>query len=213
MRYFNLDESLKLYLVTDSTWLHGRTLYKVVEEAIKNGVTCVQLREKELSTEEFYNEALVIKELCGIYRVPFIINDNLEVALKCDADGLHIGQEDGPIGAIRKQWKDKILGVSVQTLKQAKEAENQGADYLGVGAIFNTGTKNDAINVNSDILKEICQNISLPIVAIGGIQMGNLLKLENTGISGIAVVSAILAADDIGKASRDLKNTVEKVVK
>ena len=119
MRYFNLDESLKLYLVTDATWLHGRTLNKVVEEAIKNGVTCVQLREKKLSTEDFYNEAQIIKELCGIYRVPFIINDNLDVALKCDADGLHIGQEDGPIGDIRKKWKDRILGVSVQTLEQS----------------------------------------------------------------------------------------------
>lgn len=213
MKNFNLEEALKLYLVTDSTWLAGRSLCQVVEEAIKNGVTCVQLREKELSLQDFYNEAIIIKELCGIYRVPFIINDNLELALKCDADGLHIGQEDGPIKDIRGQWRDKILGVSVQNLEQAKEAETQGADYLGVGAIFNTLTKDDAVQVSIKELEDICQKISLPIVAIGGIQRENLLKLTHTGISGIAVVSAILGAEDIGKASREIKELTEKVVK
>lgn len=211
--YLSLKQALELYLVTDSTWLNGRPLCEAVEKAIKNGVTCVQLREKELAHQDFYNEAMVIKELCRIYRVPFIINDNLQVALLSSADGLHIGQEDGSIKSIRQQWKNKILGVSVQTLEQAKEAELEGADYLGVGAVFQTGTKNDAIEVSINTLQEICQKISIPIVAIGGIQRENLIKLSNIGISGIAVVSAILAADDIGIATQELKDILKKVVK
>lgn len=213
MRNFNLKEALELYLVTDSTWLYGRTMCEVVEAAIKRGVTCVQLREKDLAPDDFYKEATVIKELCRIYKRPFIINDNLQVALRCDADGLHIGQEDGLIKDIRQEWKDRILGVSVQTLTQAIEAEKDGADYLGVGTMFQTSTKNDAIQVTINTLRDICQRVSIPVVAIGGIQKENMIKLENTGISGIAVVSAVLAAENIGEATLQLKELTEKVVR
>ena len=206
-------KSLLLYAVTDRTWLNGKTLYEQVEKAIKGGVTFVQLREKELDDVAFLKEAFEIKKLCRQYNVPFIINDNVEIARKINADGVHVGQSDMKAGNVRTiLGEDKILGVSAQTVEQALLAEKEGADYLGVGAVFPTGSKMDADDVSYETLKEICSVVSIPVVAIGGIGAGNVLKLENSGISGIAVISAIFSAEDIEKATKNLKELTEKVV-
>lgn len=206
-------KSLLLYAVTDRTWLNGKTLYEQVEKAIKGGVTFVQLREKELDDVAFLKEAFEIKKLCRQYNVPFIINDNVEIARKINADGVHVGQSDMKAGNVRTiLGEDKILGVSAQTVEQALLAEKEGADYLGVGAVFPTGSKMDANDVSYETLKEICSAVSIPVVAIGGIGAGNVLKLENSGISGIAVISAIFSAEDIEKATKNLKELTEEVV-
>ena len=206
-------KSLLLYAVTDRTWLRGKTLYEQVEKAIKGGVTFVQLREKNLDEVSFQSEALEIQELCRKYNIPFIINDNVEIAKKINADGVHVGQSDMKVGNVRAiLGEDKILGVSAQTVEQALIAEKEGADYLGVGAVFPTGSKLDADDVSLDTLKEICSAVNIPVVAIGGIGAGNVLELENSGISGIAVISAIFAAENIESATRNLKELTEKVV-
>jgi thiamine-phosphate pyrophosphorylase len=206
-------KSVLLYAVTDRTWLNGETLYEQVEKAIKGGVTFVQLREKELDDVAFLKEAFEIKKLCRQYNVPFIINDNVEIARKINADGVHVGQSDMKAGNVRTiLGEDKILGVSAQTVEQALLAEKEGADYLGVGAVFPTGSKMDADDVSYETLKEICSAVSIPVVAIGGIGAGNVLKLENSGISGIAVISAIFSAEDIEKATKNLKELTEEVV-
>lgn len=206
-------KSLLLYAVTDRTWLRGKTLYEQVEKAIRGGVTFVQLREKNLDEVSFQSEALEIQELCRKYNIPFIINDNVEIAKKINADGVHVGQSDMKVGNVRAiLGEDKILGVSAQTVEQALIAEKEGADYLGVGAVFPTGSKLDADDVSLDTLKEICSAVNIPVVAIGGIGAGNVLELENSGISGIAVISAIFAAENIESATRNLKELTEKVV-
>ena len=206
-------KSLLLYAVTDRTWLDGETLCEQVEKAIKGGVTFVQLREKELDKESFLNEALEIQKLCRKYNIPFVINDNVEIARTINADGVHVGQSDMKAENVRTiLGEDRILGVSVQTVEQALLAEKEGADYLGVGAVFPTGSKTDAEDVSLEILKEICSAVSIPVVAIGGIGAGNVSKLENSGISGIAVISAIFAADDIESATENLKELTKKVV-
>lgn len=198
-------EMLKLYLVTDRKWLNGRKLTDDLEKAILGGVTTIQLREKNLSNEEFISIAKEVKKVCQNYHIPFIINDNLEVALAINSDGIHIGQNDIPASIVRKQiGPNKILGVSVHNLKEAFQAKIDGADYVGVGAIFSTETKNDATNVTLDSLKKICDNIDLPVVAIGGINLDNISKLKDINIAGIAVVSAIMNADDITAASGQL---------
>ncbi|MBO7208950.1 MAG: thiamine phosphate synthase [Clostridia bacterium] len=206
-------KSLLLYAVTDRGWLKGKTLYQQVEEAIKGGVTFVQLREKNLDEESFMSEGLEIQKLCKKYNIPFVINDNVEIAKKINADGVHVGQSDMKAGNVRAiLGEDKILGVSAQTVEQAILAEKEGADYLGVGAVFPTGSKSDADDVDFDTLKAICDAVSIPVVAIGGISMGNVSKLKDSGISGIAVISAIFAAEDIKSATKDLKELTEKVV-
>ena len=198
-------EMLKLYLVTDRKWLNGRKLTDDLEKAILGGVTTIQLREKNLSNEEVISIAKEVKKVCQKYHIPLIINDNLEVALATNSDGIHIGQNDIPASIVRKQiGPDKILGVSVHNLKEAFQAKIDGADYVGVGAIFSTETKNDATNVTLDSLKKICDNIDLPVVAIGGINLDNISKLKDINIAGIAVVSAIMNADDITAASGQL---------
>ena len=198
-------EMLKLDLVTDRKWLNGRKLTDDLEKAILGGVTTIQLREKNLSNEEFISIAKEVKKVCQNYHIPFIINDNLEVALATNSDGIHIGQNDIPASIVRKQiGPDKILGVSVHNLKEAFQAKIDGADYVGVGAIFSTETKNDATNVTLDSLKKICDNIDLPVVAIGGINLDNISKLKDINIAGIAVVSAIMKANDITAASGQL---------
>ena len=198
-------EMLKLYLVTDRKWLNGRKLTDDLKKAILGGVTTIQLREKNLSNEEFISIAKEVKKVCQNYHIPFIINDNLEVALAINSDGIHIGQNDIPASIVRKQiGPNKILGVSVHNLKEAFQAKIDGADYVGVGAIFSTETKNDATNVTLDSLKKICDNIDLPVVAIGGINLDNISKLKNINIAGIAVVSAIMKANDITAASGQL---------
>ena len=204
---------LVLYAVTDRAWLKDETLYQQVEKAIVGGVTFVQLREKNLDEESFLDEALEIQSLCKKYKIPFVINDNVEIAKKINADGVHVGQSDMEAADVRKiLGDDKILGVSAQTVEQARLAEKMGADYLGVGAVFPTGSKADADDVSFDTLKEICSAVSIPVVAIGGIGEHNVSKLAGSGISGIAVISAIFGAEDIELAAKNLKELTQKVV-
>lgn len=205
--------TLLLYAITDRYWLNGRSLSQVVRESLEGGVTLLQLREKNLDSESFLQEAIEIKELCREYKVPFIVNDNVDVALKMDADGIHVGQSDMEAGDVRKKLgPDKILGVSAQTVEQAIKAEKAGADYLGVGAVFPTGSKDDAIEVPHSVLKEICEAVSIPVVAIGGITKDNIKELAGSGIAGISVISAIYAQPDIKAASEALKVETEKIV-
>ena len=206
-------KDLLLYAVTDRHWLSGRTLYSQVEEALKGGATFIQLREKELDEEHFLEEAKEIKELCRRYQVPFVINDNVEIALAVDADGVHVGQSDMEAGDVRaKLGPDKMIGVSAQTVEQAVMAEQNGADYLGVGAVFPTGSKADALEVSHDTLKAICKAVKIPVIAIGGISKENILELSGSGVCGIAVISAIFAKDDIEEAARELRGLTEKMV-
>lgn len=206
-------KDLLVYAVTDRHWLNGRTLYEVVKESLDGGVTFLQLREKDLDDENFLKEAIELKELCKEYKVPFVINDNVDIAIKMDADGVHVGQSDMEAGDVRaKLGPDKIIGVSAQTVEQAILAEQRGADYLGVGAVFPTGSKDDADDVSHETLKAICEAVSIPVVAIGGITLENTPQLKGSGICGVAVISAIYAKEDIRKASEDLKKVVEEVV-
>ncbi len=191
-------KTMLLYAVTDRAWVGKQTLMEQVEDALKGGATCIQLREKELDDENFLQEAVEMKQLCEKYQVPFIINDNVEIAVKCNADGIHVGQSDMEAGNVREVVGEKmILGVSAQTVEQAVAAEKAGADYLGVGAVFNTTTKLDACEVPHDTLKAICEAVSIPVVAIGGISKANILELSGSGVDGVALVSAIFAAEDI----------------
>ena len=202
---FDVKSVMCLYAVTDRAWTGRQTLNEQVEAAIKGGVTCVQLREKDMSDDEFLKEALEIKEICKKYNVPFIINDNVLVAVKCGADGIHVGQSDMQAQNVRELVGDEmILGVSVQTVEQALEAQNAGADYLGVGAVFRTDTKNDADDVSYDTLKKICNETDIPVVAIGGINKGNIMELKGADVDGVALVSAIFASDDIESECREL---------
>ena len=204
---------LLLYAVTDRSWLGGHTLYQDVEAAIKGGATFIQLREKNLDEEHFLEEAKEIKELCKKYRVPFVINDNVDIALAMDADGVHVGQSDMEAGMVReKLGPDKIIGVSAQTVEQAILAEQKGADYLGVGAVFPTGSKDDAVEVSHDTLKAICEAVHIPVIAIGGISTGNVMELSGSGICGIAVISAIFAKPDIETAARELREQTENML-
>ena len=206
-------KDLLLYAVTDRSWLGEQTLYEQVEEAIKGGATFVQLREKELDEGTFLAEAIEIQKLCKRYKVPFVINDNVEIARKMNADGVHVGQSDMEAGDVRALLgENKILGVSAQTVEQAILAEQRGADYLGVGAVFHTGSKADADDVSYETLKAICEAVSIPVVAIGGIGKHNVLELSGSGICGVAVISAIFAAEDITSATAELKTLTEKAV-
>lgn len=210
----NCDKkAMLLYAVTDRAWLGGRTLYEQVEEALKGGVTCLQLREKELPYEEFLAEALELRKLCRKYNVPFIINDNVDIAVKCNADGIHIGQEDMDARDVRRiVGEDMMLGVSAQTVEQALKAEQDGADYLGVGAVFATTTKLDAADVSHEMLKRICGSVSIPVVAIGGINQSNILELTGARVDGVALVSAVFAAKDIETECQKLRRLSEKMV-
>ena len=204
---------LLLYAVTDRHWLGKRSLKEVVKESLDGGVTFVQLREKTLENDKFLEEAKELKQLCKEYDVPFVINDNVDIAIAMDADGVHVGQSDMEAGNVReKLGPDKIIGVSAQTVEQAVLAEQRGADYLGVGAVFPTGSKDDAVEVSHETLKAICEAVSIPVIAIGGISVGNVKELAGSGIVGIAVISAIYAAEDIKKATEDLKSETARVV-
>ena len=208
-----LTKSLLLYAVTDRHWLDGRTLYEVVKESLDGGATFMQLREKTLDEETFYQEAVELQALCKEYGVPFVVNDDVDIAVRMNADGVHVGQSDMEAGDVRALiGPDKILGVSAQTVEQAKLAEERGADYLGVGAVFPTGSKDDAEDVPFETLKEICQAVSIPVIAIGGITEGNTPALAGSGICGIAVISAIYAQEDIPEATRCLKAVTEEMV-
>ena len=206
-------KDLLLYAVTDRHWLGKRSLKEVVKESLDGGVTFVQLREKTLEDDKFLEEAKELKQLCKEYNVPFVINDNVDIAIAMDADGVHVGQSDMEAGNVReKLGPDKIIGVSAQTVEQAVLAEKRGADYLGVGAVFPTGSKDDAVEVSHETLKAICEAVSIPVIAIGGISVGNVKELAGSGIVGIAVISAIYAAKDIKKAAEDLKAETARVV-
>lgn len=210
----NVDrKDLLLYAVTDRTWLRGQTLKSQVEAALKGGATFIQLREKELDEEAFLEEALEIGKLCREYGVPFVINDNVDIAGKAGADGVHVGQHDMEAGDVRRRLgPDKIIGVSAQTVEQALRAQEHGADYLGVGAVFPTGSKADATEVEHETLRRICDAVDIPVIAIGGITRDNVLELRGTGICGIAVISAIFAKQDIEAAAADLKEQTEKML-
>ena len=209
----NLEKSLLLYAVTDRHWLGGRTLYDVVRESLDGGVTFLQLREKDLDDASFYEEAVKLQEMAKEYGVPFVVNDNVEIAVRMNADGVHVGQSDMEAGDVRALiGPDKILGVSAQTVEQAVLAEKRGADYLGVGAVFPTGSKDDAVEVTHETLKEICDAVSIPVVAIGGITYENTHELAGTGICGIAVISAIYAQDHIREAAAALKKVTAEAV-
>lgn len=210
----NVDKKdLLLYAVTDRHWLNGRTLHSVVKESLDGGVTFLQLREKELDEVHFLEEAKELQQLCREYQVPFIVNDNVDIAISMDADGVHVGQSDMEAGDVRaKLGPDKIIGVSAQTVEQAVLAEKHGADYLGVGAVFPTGSKDDADDVSYETLKAICEAVSIPVIAIGGITQENVKELAGSGICGIAVISAIYAQQDIRKASEDLKKETQRMV-
>lgn len=198
-------ENLLLYAITDRSWLNGRTLYEQVEQALQGGVTCLQLREKNLPRHEFLQEAKEIKKLCISRHVPLIINDDVEVALEADADGVHVGQKDMDVPTVRKKLgKGKIIGVTAKTVEQALLAERQGADYLGTGAVFGTSTKKDAIPISFEQLNQVCEAVRIPTVAIGGITMENISELSGCKISGVAVVSGIFAQEDITCAAEKL---------
>ena len=199
-------EKMRLYAITDRRWLNGRSLKEVVKESLDGGVTFLQLRDKNSDDETFLQEAAELQELCRDYKVPLIINDNVEIALKMNADGVHVGQSDMEAGAVReKLGPDKILGVSARTVEQALLAQERGADYLGVGAVFATGSKADAAELPHE-------TVSIPVVAIGGITAENISQLKGTGICGVAVISAIYAQNNIKEAAEELKEAVDKIV-
>ena len=206
-------KELLLYGVTDRSWLKNETVYDQVKKALDGGATFIQLREKELSDQEFLEEAKEIKELCHEYHVPFAINDNVGIAKEIDADGVHVGQSDMEALDVQEiLGEDKIIGVSCRSVEQAKLAQAHGASYLGVGAVFSTSTKADAKAVSFDTLKEICEAVSIPVIAIGGISKENVSQLKGSGICGVAVVSAIFAQDDIVSATKELKQEVLDMV-
>ena len=199
--------SMELYAVTDRSWLKaGETLAQKVKEAAEGGITFLQLREKELETAALIQEGRTLKAIADFYGIPFVINDSVEAALACGADGVHVGQSDMAVEQARKLLgPEKIIGASVQTVEQALLAQSSGADYLGVGAVFATSTKRDAKALDWNVLREICQAVEIPVVAIGGITASNLLQLQGSGIDGIAVVSAIFAQPSIKEAVQLLR--------
>ena len=206
-------KDLMLYAVTDRSWLGGETLRSQVERALKGWATFIQLREKELNEGDFLEEAKEIQKLCREYHVPFVINDNVEIAAAIGADGVHVGQSDMEAGDVRRRLgPDKIIGVSAQTAEQALRAQEHGADYLGVGAVFPTGSKADATEVSRETLEEICRAVDIPVIAIGGIGRENVMELKGSGICGIAVISAIFAQKDIEAAAAELKKRVEEML-
>lgn len=206
-------DDLLLYAITDRGSLDKKVFFEKIEEALQGGVTILQLREKELDEDSFTDEAIEVKSLCRKYGVPLIINDNVNVALKSGADGVHVGIEDMPIDEIRRKAPDSfIIGATCKTVEQAQSAERLGADYMGVGAVFPSPTKKNAVRITREQLKEICSSVSIPAVAIGGITLENVGELQDGGMSGIAVVSAVFSADDIQKAASLLKEKAKSLI-
>ena len=208
------EEYMRLYAVTDRAWVGGQTLYQQVESALKGGVTCVQLREKELDEEAFLKEAFELHDLCKKYNVPFFINDNVDIAIRCHAEGIHVGQEDMAAAQVRQRVGEGVMiGVSAHTVQEALDAVAHGADYLGVGAVFATHTKTDVSEMPRQTLLDICNAVDVPVVAIGGIHKENILQLKGTGVDGVALVSAIFAAKDIEAECRELRALSEQIIK
>ena len=206
-------DDLLLYAITDRGSLDKKVFFEKIEEALQGGVTILQLREKELDEDSFTDEAIEVKSLCRKYGVPLITNDNVNVALKSGADGVHVGIEDMPIDEIRRKTPDSfIIGATCKTVEQAQSAERLGADYMGVGAVFPSPTKKNAVRITREQLKEICSSVSIPAVAIGGITLENVGELQDGGMSGIAVVSAVFSADDIQKAASLLKEKAKSLI-
>ena len=206
-------EQLRVYAVTDRTWLGDETLYEQVEKALKGGATLVQLREKTLPEAEVEKEAVELLKLCHRYQVPFIIDDDVELAARVGADGVHIGQSDMELAHAREiLGTDRIIGVTAKTVEQAKKAEAGGADYLGSGAVFGSTTKKDAIPMKHELLEEICHSVDIPVVGIGGITADNVLELKGRGMAGVAVVSGIFACKDIEAGTKHLRELVEKII-
>lgn len=209
-----IRNAMKLYAVTDRMWLKpGETLTSVCREILENGVTFLQIREKDLDEVEFRQEAKALKELCRQYRVPFVVNDSVEMALSIDADGVHVGQSDIKGRDIRAMvGPNKILGISAGTVEEAAAAEEAGADYIGVGAVFGTSTKKNARNLSVEALREIGGSVTIPVVAIGGINASNLKELSGSGVDGVAVVSALFAAESPGQAAAGLLKLTEDMI-
>lgn len=203
---------MRLYAVTDRAWTGNMSLREQVEAALKGGVTCVQLREKELEEGAFLEEALELRALCREYGVPFLINDNVDIAIRCGADGVHVGQSDMKAANVRALvGEGMIIGVSAHSVEEALEAVRNGADYLGVGAVFSTATKTNVQRLPKEVLKGICEAVEVPVVAIGGIQKDNLMELAGTGVDGVALVSAIFGARDIAAECRALRALTEEM--
>ena len=208
-----IRQGMTLYAVTDRSWLGERTLAQVVEEVLKGGATFLQLREKELDQATILAEAREIQAIAARYHVPFVINDSVDIALACDADGVHVGQADLMGRDVRALiGPDKILGITANTVELAVAAEQAGADYIGAGAVFGTTTKQNAKNLSLDTLKAICQAVSIPVVAIGGINADNLPQLAGTGAAGAAVVSALFAQKNPEEAARRMRTLADKMV-
>lgn len=209
-----IRNSMLLYAVTDRAWLkENESLTSVCKTVLENGATFLQIREKDLDTAAFEEEAEELKKLCAAYHIPFVVNDNVEIALEIDADGVHVGQSDIRGRNIRNMiGEDKILGISAGTVEEAIAAENAGADYIGVGAVFGTTTKKNARNLSVKKLKEISDSVSIPVVAIGGISASNIMELTNSGVDGVAVISAIFAAEEPGKATANLLALSKRMV-
>lgn len=209
-----IRKSMLLYAITDRGWLkEGETLEGVVEDVLKSGATFLQLREKIQGHEEIVEMAKKLQVLCKKYNVPFVVNDDIMAAKEMDADGVHIGQSDMEYTKAREiLGPDKIIGVSAGNLQEAKEAERVGADYIGVGAVFHTDTKKDATSLTMDQLKEICEAVSIPVVAIGGISVDNALELKGTGVDGICVISAIFGSENPSEATKKLLDLSKKIV-
>lgn len=203
---------MRLYAVTDRSWLRGQTLLEQVEQALVGGATLVQLREKELDEDTFMREAVDMAKLCHRYGVPLLINDNVEIARRSGADGVHVGQDDMEAASVRSiLGSDMIVGVTAKTVEQALRAQEAGADYLGSGAVFGSSTKLNAKPMTKELLNSICNAVSIPVVAIGGINRNNILDLAGTDIDGVAVVSGIFAATDIEQECRYLRGIVEQI--
>lgn len=208
-----IRQGMTLYAVSDRSWQGERTLAQVVEKVLRGGATFLQLREKELDREAILAEAREIQAIAARYRVPFVINDSVDIALACDADGVHVGQTDLMGRDVRALiGPDKILGITANTVELAVAAEKAGADYIGAGAVFGTTTKQNAKNLSLDTLKAICQAVSIPVVAIGGINADNLPRLAGTGAAGAAVVSALFAQKDPEEAARRMRALADKMV-
>ena len=206
-------ESLKLYVITDRSWIGNRSMPEEVEKTLKSGATCLQIREKNISYDEYVSKSIELRKICNKYNVPFIVNDNIEVALASGADGVHVGQKDILNKNVRSIiGSDKILGISANSLELAIAAEKAGADYIGVGSIQLSPTKGESKILSTEYVNEICNSVSIPVVAIGGINEQNILRLKGIGIAGVAVISAVFGKEDVAEATYKLRKLVDEYI-